>query len=210
MTSIHLSPRWQDNVIIVTGTIGSGKSTVTSLFKRDGAFCASADEFARKVVEPGSEGLDKVKEAFGATVVTQEGRLDRQVLGRIVFTDPGKRALLEEILHPLIGEVTKRTFEDALLQKQHDLYLYECPLFFETELHKTRFKHVIVVTASREVSIARIMRRDGLSPEEAERRITAQLSPEEKAARADIVIDNSGSLEDLEKAYHKVLQQVRG
>lgn len=210
MTSVHLSPRWQENVIIVTGTIGSGKSTVTALFQRNGAFCASADEFARRVVEPGSEGLSKVVEAFGSEVLTPDGRLDRRALGQIVFTNPEKRSLLESILHPRIGELTRKTFQEALSSRQYDILIYDCPLFFETELHKTKFRSVIVVTASKEVSISRIVKRDGLTAEEAERRLEAQIPIEEKAAQADFVIENSGTLEQLEEAYKAVLLKLKG
>lgn len=189
---------WQSKVIAITGTIGSGKSTVVSILREMGVFTVSADELAREVVEKGSRGLAEVVGEFGTEILKKDATLDRKKLGRIIFKDKSKRKRLEAILHPLIQERARNIFEGAINQNE-SLMVYEVPLLFEAALHQKGFKRIIVVSANDEVCLKRVMQRDNLSEEEARARLLSQWSIEEKKRLADIVIDNSGSIEELKE-----------
>jgi dephospho-CoA kinase len=191
-------------VVGLTGGIATGKSTVGKMFARLGARRIDTDRLAREVVEPGQPGLAAVVARFGGEVLTADGRLDRKALGKIVFHDAGLRKELEAILHPLIGELMREELRAA--EAAGDcIVLVEVPLLYETGFQRETDR-VIVVTADRETQLARLKERDGLDEAEAMRRIAAQMPLSEKAARADYVIDNSGSLAETEKQVEAVWQ----
>ncbi len=174
------------------------------MFARLGARRIDTDRLAREVVEPGQPGLAAVVARFGGEVLTADGRLDRKALGKIVFHDAGLRKELEAILHPLIGELMREELRAA--EAAGDcIVLVEVPLLYETGFQRETDR-VIVVTADRETQLARLKERDGLDEAEAMRRIAAQMPLSEKAARADYVIDNSGSLAETEKQVEAVWQ----
>lgn len=197
----------EQGVVVVTGGIGSGKSTVAGMFRELGAVVVSADAVAREVVQPGSPVLAQLVAEFGVEVILPDGTLDRRRLAEIVFGDPGRRKVLEQITHPAIRQRSRELFM-AAAARCAPLIIYECPLFFETELAAMRWKHVVVVSAPLDAVKARVMRRDDVTPAEVEARLRSQLPPEEKLTRADTVIENSGSLEMLrsrvEEVYHEL------
>ena len=186
-------------VVAVTGGIGSGKSTASRLFASCGAVVVSADQLAREVVLPGSETLSAVVSAFGPSVLAADGSLDRRALGSIVFADPVKRKLLEDLTHPAIRARAAEQFEHALTSGT-PLVVYDCPLLFESGLDALGFRAIVTVTAPLERCIERVVARDGLSPSEARERIAAQLPLEEKVRRSTHVLDNSGTPEALASA----------
>jgi dephospho-CoA kinase len=181
-------------LIGLTGGIASGKSTVSARLAARGFRVIDADAVAREVVEPGSLGLAKVAEAFGSEILGEDGRLDRVALAKRVFADPKARAALNGILHPLIGqrtaELTRKAREAGLL-----LVVYDAPLIVENNLHKA-MDLLVVVSAERAIQIERTVSRDAISRDEAAQRVAAQLPLEQKIEVADVVIDNSGDLED--------------
>ncbi len=191
----------------LTGGIASGKSTVARLFAQSGIPVVDADRVARRVVEPGSVALNAIVSEFGPEVLGRDGALDRSALGRIVFSDEKKRQRLNGIVHP---EVKKLVVADlARLSIQgHELACYDVPLLFETNQDRL-YRPVVVVTASDETRITRMVERDGLSREEAAARLASQMPLAEKVLRADVVIENEGDLESLHVAAQEALVRVR-
>lgn len=181
-------------LIGLTGGIASGKSTVAKLLASYGAETIDADQVARDVVAPGSEGLSEVIKEFGSEVLMESGELDRVVLGRIVFEEPTKRKRLEEMLHPLIKQRTNH----LLAQASSPVVVYAVPLLVEANVDYP-FDMILTVEAGVANQIERMVRSRGLSEEEAMKRISAQASESARRERADMVIDSSGSREQLEK-----------
>lgn len=179
-------------LIGLTGGIATGKSTVARLLAERGAVVVDSDVLAREVVEPGSPALAEIVAEFGSGVVDAAGRLDRPALGRIVFADARRRRRLEEITHPRIRELTARRVAAAVAAGP-PLVVVDVPLLFETG-RQAMFEGVLLVDASEEVRLRRLVERDGLPLEEARRRIEAQWPMERKRALATWVIDNSGDL----------------
>jgi dephospho-CoA kinase len=176
----------------LTGGIGSGKSTVSGLLAGRGARVVDADVLAREVVAPGTPGLAAVVDAFGDDVLSADGSLDRPALAAVVFGDPAARATLDAIVHPL---VRGRAIEIISAMPEDAVVVQDIPLLVETG-QAASFDLVLVVEADRETRVARLVRR-GLSPEDARARIAAQATDEQRRAVADVVLDNSGSLEHL-------------
>ena len=190
----------------LTGGLGTGKSTVAKILRAKGYVVIDADQLAHLTLAPGSETLTKVLDRFGTDLIGADGNLDRRRLGKMVFSEPSLLAELEAIIHPA---VKKLTLDRRLAAEQagHKLAFYDVPLLFEKNFAKD-FASVIVVSASLENQIARTIRRDGLSREEVLRRLSHQLSIEEKAARADFVIENNGSEAELQKQVDSVLAKL--
>jgi dephospho-CoA kinase len=189
-------------VLGLTGGIGSGKSAVAACFKKYGIKVVDADIAARKVVEPGMPALKAIAEHFGEQVLQADGTMDRAALRSIVFNDEQQRHWLEQLLHPAIGE-----WIAAELASATSAYaILESPLLLETEQRKST-QRALVVDVSKELQIERATARDDNSREQIEAIIAAQLPREERLARADDVIDNSGSLADLESAVETLHQQ---
>jgi len=176
----------------LTGGIGSGKSTVSGLLAERGAVIVDADRIAREVVEPGTPGLAAVVEAFGPRVLNDDGSLDRPALAAIVFADPEARRRLDGIVHPLVRE---RAVELAAQAPPGAVVVHDIPLLAETG-QAGSYDLVLVVEAEPETRVARLVGR-GLSEDDARARIAAQATDEQRRAVADVVIDNSGSLEEL-------------
>ncbi len=189
----------------LTGGLASGKSTVAARLRERGVPVIDADALARAVTSPGSPVLAKVVAAFGPEAL-RDGALDRRWLASIVFADASKRLELEAITHP---EIQAR--RDALLvefaARGEPLSCYEVPLLYEKGL-ASELRPVVVVQAPEAVQIRRAQARDGADETQVRARLAAQLPLAEKAARADYVIDNDGSLADLEAATDRVLKQV--
>jgi dephospho-CoA kinase len=198
-------------VIGLTGSIASGKSTVARILSRLGAEVIDADQIARDVVAPGSPLLDRLRESFGAGVITEEGTLDRKRLGEIVFADQGARKRLEGILHPEIRRVSRELMEDAR-RRGIPVLVYVAPLLIESG-RIGDVDEVWVVDVSEERQLARLMGRDGCSAEEARQRMAAQMGSAEKKRFAARVIDNDGEPEETERIvtqlYREVLDSLR-
>ncbi|MFI8087640.1 dephospho-CoA kinase [Streptomyces sp. NPDC086080] len=179
----------------LTGGIGAGKSEVARLLAECGAVLIDADRIAREVVEPGTPGLAAVVDAFGEEVLAADGTLDRPRLGSIVFTDPEKLAVLNSIVHPLVGarsrELEEAAAEDAVV-------VHDVPLLTENGLAPL-YDLVIVVDASPETQLDRLVGRRGMTEEDARARMAAQATREQRRAIADIVIDNDVPLGELER-----------
>ena len=178
----------------LTGGIGSGKSEVTARLAARGAVVIDADVVAREVVAPGSPGLAEIGAAFGDDVLRPDGSLDRERLGEIVFADPAARDKLNAIIHPRVGD-RMRELERAA--GDADVVVHDIPLLAENNL-AAGFDLVVVVDAPREAQLERLVSR-GMSAGQAAARMRAQAAREERLAIATVVIDNSGSLGDLDR-----------
>lgn len=193
--------------VALTGNVASGKSTVARLWREAGVAVVSADDLARTATEPGSEGLDEVVEAFGEDVLAEDGRLDRAALRDVVFRDDEARRRLEEILHPRI-----RALRDAWLEERRAegarLVVSEIPLLFETEM-EGEFDLTVLVDAPRGERLRRLVEDRGLEAGEAERIMDAQMDPDEKRRRADLVVENDGTLQDLRTRALVILDLLR-
>jgi len=190
-------------VLGLTGGIGSGKSMVGQIFARLGAVVIDADQLAREVVEPGQPALQEIATAFGRDVLLSDGRLDRSKLAGIIFADPAERARLDAITHP---RIRARMDEEIKARRSGPgVLIVDIPLLYENDRTHS-VERVIVVWVDPQTQLRRIRRRDGLSAEAARQRIAAQMPLDAKRARADHVIDNSGSREDtrrqVEAIYH--------
>jgi dephospho-CoA kinase len=178
----------------LTGGIGSGKSTVARLLERHGAAVIDADQLAREAVEKGGPGFERVVDAFGPSVLTSDGDLDRAALAARIFSDPVQKATLETIVHP---EVARRFGESVDRYRATDrVVVYVTPLLVELGLAPA-FDAVIVVTASPHLRVSRVASDRGLSPDEVRRRMAAQATDDQRAEVADVLIDNDGSLAEL-------------
>lgn len=189
----------------LTGGIASGKSTVSALLADLGAVVIDADLLAREVVARGTTGLDAVVAEFGSELLTPEGDLDRAAMGALVFGDEGARKRLEAIVHPLVFERIVALEEAA---PPDSVVVHDIPLLAESGRADT-FDAVIVVDAPSEVQIERMVRDRGWTREEAEARIAAQATREQRLAIASHVIDNTGSLAELEVRVREVYAALR-
>lgn len=181
----------------LTGGIATGKSTVSRMLVKRGAILIDADVIAREVMEPGHPVLLEVRKRFGADIIHEDGTLNRKKLGEIVFSDPEERKALNEISHPAIrSEMKIRMAKHEAVQPDR-LVVVDIPLLYESGL-ETMFEQVMVVYVPRELQLSRLMQRDGLTLEQAEARVRAQMDIERKKERADILIDNSLGLDKTE------------
>lgn len=194
-------------VLGITGGIAAGKSMAAAHFGTLGATVVSADNLAREAVAPGTPALQALVAQFGDAIL-HDGSLDREALAAIVFADPASRETLNRITHPAIARLAEERLA-ALRVSGTPLVVYEAPLLFEAGA-ETRVDKVLVVTVTPEVQLARLMARSGLPRTAAVARIAAQMPQAEKAARADFVIDNSGTPEQLQQAVDRLYRQLVG
>jgi dephospho-CoA kinase len=190
----------------LTGGLASGKSTVAARFSARGVPVLDADVSARRVVEPGSEGLAAVTKAFGADLVDAQGALDRKALAARVFADDAARKRLEGILHPRIQAVML-AWKAELESRGVPLACYEAPLLVEVGLADV-LRPLVVVSAPPDEQVRRAMERDGLDEPAARARLAAQLPLEEKVKKADFVIENRGSKAELVERADRVLDAL--
>jgi dephospho-CoA kinase len=188
-------------VLGLTGGIGSGKSMVAQMFAQLGAALIDADQVAREVVEPGQPALAEIAATFGPDVLLADGRLDRPKLAGIIFADSAERAKLDAITHPRIrarmeAEIKARRSDPGVL-------IVDIPLLYENNRINTVEK-VIVVWVDPEAQLRRLRQRDGLSAEAARQRVAAQMPLDAKRARADHVIDNTGSRENTRRQVEAI------
>jgi dephospho-CoA kinase len=189
----------------LTGGIGSGKSEVTRLLASYGAIIIDADVLAREVVGPGTSGLARVVEEFGADILRPDGSLDRDRLAELVFGDEEARRRLNAIVHPLVG---RRTAELKAAAADDAVLVHDVPLLVEAGL-TALYDLVVVVDAPPEVQLRRLVSLRGMTEPAARARIAAQASREQRLAAADVVIDNSGTLEELEAQVRELWEELR-
>lgn len=185
-------------IIGLTGGIASGKSTVSGLLVSKGARLVDADVIAREVMLPGHEVLAAAVKQFGSEILFPDGTLNRGKLGDIVFRDPAALQTLNNLTHPAIRQEIKERMNSMEQEEPERLIIVDIPLLYESGLENL-FHEIVVVYVPREVQIARLMERNGLSLEEAEARLNAQMDIETKRNKADYIIDNSGDLAHTEQ-----------
>ncbi len=186
----------------LTGGVASGKSTVAEIFAELGAAIVDTDAVAREVVAPGAPGLESVTAAFGAEVLLASGELDRRALRNIVFSDPQRRKLLESILHPLIRTRTLELIDCV----EAPYVIVVVPLLLETGFAEL-VERILVVDCPEAQQRERLRRRDNVSEDEARAMLAAQTGRQERLARADDVIDNSGDIESVRRQVQALHQR---
>jgi dephospho-CoA kinase len=184
----------------LTGGIGSGKSTVSSLLADKGAVVVDADAITRELQRPGTEVFEAIVDRFGPDVVTSDGSLDRPALAGIVFTNEGAKKDLEAIVHPAVGQEMVKRLQD--LADTEQVVIYDVPLLVEAK--RSGYGAVIVVDVDPEIAVRRLIEQRGMREADARARIANQATRQERAAVADRVIDNSGSLDDLRDRVDEV------
>ncbi|WP_328559878.1 dephospho-CoA kinase [Streptomyces coelicoflavus] len=184
----------------LTGGIGAGKSEVSRLLVEHGAVLIDADRIAREVVGPGTPGLAAVVEAFGEDVLARDGSLDRPKLGSIVFADPAKLAVLNGIVHPLVGERSRALEETAA---EDAVVVHDVPLLTENGLAPL-YDLVVVVDADPATQLDRLVRLRGMAEQDARARMAAQATREQRRGIADVVVDNDVPLEELRRRVEEV------
>jgi phosphopantetheine adenylyltransferase/dephospho-CoA kinase len=190
-------------VIGLTGGIAAGKSTVSEALRGAGAVLIDADKVGHEAYRPGTETHVALVEAFGSEIVAESGEIDRRRLGAIVFADPSQRQRLQDIVWPRMKQMMRARL-DELAAQQTDLVVIEAAVLFEAGWQDL-MDEIWVVQVPEEVARDRLIARNGLSAEEANARIRAQLTNEERARQADLIIDNSGSVEDAREQVKKAL-----
>ena len=208
-------------LIGITGTIGSGKSLAGSFLKELGATVIEADDHAREAVAPESTALKQIKEAFGDQYLLPNGSLNRRLLGETVFSNPEKLAQLEAIVHPqvknLLAQKLKEVAANTSINDKTVFYLV--PLLFEKKLFSkgplappldqlAHYHHSVTISCSMETALKRLKQRDQLNDEEARSRYRSQMSNSEKCQLADIIIDNSGTKEQLKSRITEYYRSI--
>ena len=191
----------------LTGNIGSGKSTVARLFEERGATIIDADVLARRAVEPGTVGLRRLVELWGEGILSPDGALDRAALRHIVFEAPEELERLNAIVHPEVERLRDAEFQAAVARGEQ-VVVYDVPLLFERHL-ADRFDVIVLVDAPRPLRLERLVRDRDLREDEAMAMIAAQMPAELKRARADFIIDNDGTLADLEDRAGEVWESLQ-
>jgi len=191
----------------LTGGIGSGKSVVAEMFKKRGAYLIDADELAHEAVEPGRPILNRIVEAFGPEILNPDGTLDRARLGQWVFQDPERRERLNAIVHPYVFMEQERRRKAIAEKDPKAVVLFDAALLVETGSYQLMDK-VVLVTIDREKQVERIMNRDGLSREQAVRRIEAQMPQGKKKAKADYIIDGGLPVKTIEDQVRRIYDEL--
>ena len=192
-------------IIGITGSIASGKSTVTEFLRQQGYKVIDADQVVHELQEPGGRLYQALLSTFGSSILQEDGRLDRPKLGAMIFGDPELLAKSSQIQNQIIRE--ELAGRRDLLEEKEDIFFMDLPLLFELG-YETWFDQVWLVDVTEETQLCRLMARNALSQEEAEKRIAAQLSLQEKRNRADVLIDNNGPLELTQEQLREALQKL--
>ena len=191
----------------LTGGIASGKSTVAQLFRGWGAYVADADLISRHALDPGTSCYDKVLSAFGEGILFYDGTVDRKKVASIVFADEEALSALNGIIHPYVHETIMTDSLQVFREEPGRLIVWDVPLLFEAGFDRD-VKKTVVITARQSVRVQRIVARDGSTKAAALRRIRAQMPDREKVRRADLIIRNNGSLEELEQRTREVFDEL--
>ena len=191
----------------LTGGIASGKTSVAGLFRSMGAYVADADEISRHALDRGTDCYEKTVEAFGRGILCADGAVDRKKVASIVFSNSKAMAMLNGIIHPYVREIIRSDSARAYAEDPKRMIVWDVPLLFETG-YDTEVAKTIVVTARQSLRIQRVVERDGSTKAAALRRIRAQMPDREKVRRADYVIRNNGSWEELEQRTREVFYEL--
>ncbi|EAG2314862.1 dephospho-CoA kinase [Listeria monocytogenes] len=189
----------------LTGSVATGKSTVSNMIQQAGIPLVDADIAARKVVEPGTEGLKEIVAYFGEEILLVDGTLNRAKLGEIIFKDKEKREKLNEITHPRVKDYMLEARE-RFFGAGEELVFFDIPLLFESHL-ESLVDQIVVVWTTPETELKRLMERNNITKEDALRRIESQMGIDEKARKADFVIDNNESLEKTQKQVYTFIER---
>jgi dephospho-CoA kinase len=189
--------------VALTGGIATGKSYCLEKFAELGAATIDADTLARQAVAPGTAGFEAVRSRFGSAILTPDGGLDRNALGRLVFANTDALRALEAIIHPTVYAAIERWFASASLTGQRKIAIAAIPLLYETG-RESDFDRVIATICAPDQQVDRLMLRSALTAEEAGRRIAAQMPAAEKAARAAYAIDTSGTFEHTDRQVEEI------
>ena len=192
-------------IIGITGGIASGKSTVTEFLRRQGYQVIDADQVVHELQEPGGRLYQALLSTFGSSILQEDGRLDRPKLGAMIFGNPELLEQSSQIQNQIIRE--ELAGRRDLLAETEDIFFMDLPLLFELQ-YEDWFDQIWLVDVTEETQLSRLMSRNALSQEEAEKRIAAQLSLREKRKRADVLIDNNGSLEETRQQIRNALQKL--
>jgi dephospho-CoA kinase len=190
----------------LTGNIAAGKSTVAEVWRSLGATVVDADELARRAVDPGTPAFSAIAAEWGEEVVEPDGGLDRAALRRIVFADPAARERLEQIVHPAVAELREELYREAEARGEA-VIVADIPLLFEVGL-VDEFDLVVLVDAPEETRLARLVGDRGLDPAEAQKMIAAQMPSALKRARADYVVENAGTVDEVRRRARDVWQEL--
>ena len=192
-------------IIGITGGIASGKSTVTEFLRQQGYQVIDADQVVHELQEPGGRLYQALLSDFGPAILQEDGRLNRPKLGAMIFGNPQLLAQSSQLQNEIIREELARRRD--LLAETEDFFFMDLPLLFELE-YDNWFDQIWLVDVTEETQLSRLMTRNALSQEEAEKRIAAQLPLQEKRKRADVLIDNNGSLEETRQQIRDALQKL--
>ncbi len=195
-------------LIGLTGGIASGKTTVRKMFERMGAYTLDADELSHKALHQ-EDVYQKLLKHFGNVILNESGEIDRKKLGQIVINNRQELRFLESVVHPKVAEMREAFIENVRKKDRDAVIVYDVPLLYEKKM-ENMFDVVIVVYIDRETQIKRIMERDEISEEEAEKRLKLQMDIEEKKKRAQIVIDNRGTKDDTFKQVKNIWSKIKG
>ena len=194
-------------IVGLTGGISSGKSTVSSYLKQLEIPIIDADEVARKVVEPNSQGAIEIRKTFGSDVFEEDGSLNRQKLGALIFSNAENRQKLDDLLQPLIKIMILDEIEEHR-QKGENMIVLDLPLLFEKQ-YEELCEEIIVVYIPKELQLERLMKRNQYTKQEALSRIDSQLSIEEKRKRATVLLDNQGTIQQLYQQVEQWLVETK-
>lgn len=190
----------------LTGGIATGKTTISNYLKTKGIPVLDADEYARKIVEPGTPGLTDIVNTFGKQVLQSDGSLNRKLLGQIIFNDMTARQKLNGITHPRIQKMMTDELQ-KLAKDKTPLVILDIPLLLENH-NIAGADAIMVVTVPESIQLNRLMQRNNLTKEEAQRRIDAQMPLSEKEKLADFIVDNSGTIANTLTQVDKVIQNI--
>ncbi len=197
-----------DSILIgITGGIASGKSTIIRHLNQKGYSTIEADKMGHKILEPKNPGFDEILDEFGKEILDSEGYINRQILGRIVFSNPKNLKKLNDISHPVIAEMIKKEYNNLVLNSLGKIVFLEAAILIETNWYKF-CDQVWVVMVEPSIALKRLQLRDRLSKEEAESRLASQISADCRKEHADIILNNDKSSEDLIRQTEVVLKRL--
>ncbi|NLG82511.1 MAG: dephospho-CoA kinase [Bacilli bacterium] len=194
-------------IIGLTGGIATGKSTISNLFKEKGIPVIDNDKIAHDLIKRGQPAYNEIITIFGCDILNEDGEINRKKLGEIVFNNEEKRLILNKIVHPLVKDVVKQEIR-KYQQAGYNTIVIDVPLLFESGFDDL-CDMTLVVYAHPLVQLERLVKRDRLSNEEAEKRIKAQMSLEEKVLRADYIINNSDTIDETIKQFNQLLEKIK-